>query len=131
MAKNKILGPIFTCLAQIWAPKFFLRVLFLLDVRYCHKLSLLAISRKTYHPNSIKWEKISFWSWFRPIGPKFRLSIFFFFFNLVMDTRYHGQLLSSTTSEKTSDLLLRKLSAGWMDRQTDRQTEWFHRKLPD
>ena len=36
---------------------FFLRVLPLLDVRHCHKLSLYAISSKMYDPNSIKWQK--------------------------------------------------------------------------
>ena len=74
MVENLISGPI---LAQIWAPKGFSWVLSLLDVRHCQKLSLYVISRKTYDPNSRKWWKTSFYTWFRPIVPKFRLPIFF------------------------------------------------------
>ena len=48
----------------------------------------------------------------------------FFFKNLALSvTRYHGQLSSCTISEKTNDPILRKLSDGWTDRPTDRQTE--------
>ena len=36
-------------------------VLPVLDVRHCCKLSLHAFSRKTNDPNSIKWQKNSFW----------------------------------------------------------------------
>ena len=44
----------------------------------------------------------------------------FFFINLVSSVaRYHGQLSSSTTSEKTNNPVL---SDGQMDRQMDRQT---------
>ena len=44
-----------------------------------------------------------------------------FFKNLAPSvTRYHGQLSSCTISEKTNDPLLRKLSDGRTDRQTDR-----------
>ena len=43
-------------LGQIWAQNiFFLRILPLMDVKHCSKLSWYAISRKTYDPNSIKW----------------------------------------------------------------------------
>ena len=34
-------------------------------------------------------------------------------------TRYYGQLLSCTISEKNNDPILRKLSEGWTDGQTD------------
>ena len=44
--KNMILGPIFACLAQIWAPKT-LFVAPLPDLRHCCSLSFYAISRKT------------------------------------------------------------------------------------
>ena len=56
----------------------------------------------------------------------------FFFKNLASSfTRYHGQLSTCTTSEKTNDPILRKLSDGrtdgqtdrWMDRQTDGRTD--------
>ena len=38
-------------------------------------------------------------------------------------TRYHGQLSSRIVSEKTGDPILRKLSSGQTDRQTDRQKD--------
>ena len=44
----------------------------------------------------------------------------FFFKNLASSvTRYHGQLSSCTISEKTNDPILRKLSDGRTDGQTD------------
>ena len=47
-------------------------------------------------------------------------AINFFFKNLAPSvTRYHGQLSSCTISEKTNDLILRKLSDGRTDGQTD------------
>ena len=49
-------------------PKLFSWVVTQLDVRYYHKLSLYAISRKTYNSNSTKWRKTSFRTWFR-LGP--------------------------------------------------------------
>ena len=58
-----------------------------------------------------------------PLGlVKFALQIFFFFFfgDLASSvTRYHGQLSSCTISEKTNDPILRKLSDGRTDGQTD------------
>ena len=48
-----------------------------------------------------------------------RAATFFF-----LKTRCHGQLSSCTISEKTNYLILRKLSDGRTERQTDRQ-EWF------
>ena len=50
MAKNPIL-------ALIWASKFFLWVLSLLDVKHCRKLLLYTIPRKTNEPNLRKWQK--------------------------------------------------------------------------
>ena len=57
MAKNLILSPILACLAQIWVCNIFLWVYPPVDVRHCLKLSLYAISRKIYDPNSIKLKK--------------------------------------------------------------------------
>ena len=54
IAKNLILGLI---LAQIWSPKFFSRVIPLLGVTHCCKLSLYAISKKTKEANLRKWQK--------------------------------------------------------------------------
>ena len=44
---------------------------------------------------------------------------FFFEILFLTDTRYHGQLSSCIISEKTNDPILRKLSDGRKDRQTD------------
>ena len=52
--KKLISAPILACVAQVWASKLFSSVLPPLDVRHCHGLSLYAISRKTYDPNSRK-----------------------------------------------------------------------------
>ena len=69
MAKNLILGPILACLVQIWGPDFFSWVLLILDVRHCHKLSLYAISRKTYDPNLANGEKPHFGPDLGLLGP--------------------------------------------------------------
>ena len=46
----------------------------------------------------------------------------FYFENLALSvTRYYGQLSSCTISEKTKNLILTKLSDGWMHRRTDGQ----------
>ena len=48
------------------------------------------------------------------------LAKLFVFKNLAPSaTRYHVQLSSCTISEKTNTPILRKLSDGWMDGQTD------------
>ena len=47
---------------------------------------------------------------------------FFFFKNFASSaTRYHGQLSSSIISEKTNHPILRKVSDGRTDGQTDRR----------
>ena len=77
---------------------------------------------KTYDPNSRKPH-------FRLkclLGPNLGHQFFFFFFfkNLVPSvTRYNGQISSCKISEKTNDPILRKLSYGWTDGQTDRLTD--------
>ena len=48
--KSLVSGPIFAPLVKIWAPKFFLQILTILDIRHCYKLSLYTISRKTNEP---------------------------------------------------------------------------------
>ena len=64
---------------------------------------------------------------FWPIWPKFGPPIFFFKNLASSVTRYHGQLSSSTISEKTNDAILRKPSygrtEGLKDGRTDGQTE--------
>ena len=55
---------------------FFSWCLPLLDVRNCCKISLHSISRKTYDPNSRKWQKISFWTRFRPAELTFGCQFF-------------------------------------------------------
>ena len=67
---------------------------------------------------------------FWPIWTKFWRPKFVFKNLASSVTRYHGQLSSYTISEKTNDPILRELSDGQTDRQTDRQ-EWFHIILSD
>ena len=63
---------------------------------------------------------------FRPnlgsLGPNLGRQIFFFKILAPSVARYHGQLSSCKISEKTNDSILRKLSDGRTDRQTDRRT---------
>ena len=91
-----------------------------LDVRHCCNLQLYAISRKTNNSNSRKWRKTSFWTWFRPVRPKFGLRNIFFKNRASSITRYHGQLSSCTISEKINYSILKKVS---VDTQTDRITD--------
>ena len=56
--KKPSFGPGFGPFGPNLVPKiFFLRILPLLDVRNCYKLSLYAILRKTNEPNMRKWQK--------------------------------------------------------------------------
>ena len=73
MAKKLILDPILPCLAQIWTAKIFFRVLPLLVVWHCSKLSYYD---KKYHHN-FESDFGSFW-------PKFGPNFFFFFFSWVL-----------------------------------------------
>ena len=58
MVKNLVSGTILACFDLNLVPKFScVWVLPLLDVIYCCKLSLHAISRKTNEPNLRKWQK--------------------------------------------------------------------------
>ena len=121
MAKNLISDPIFCCFAKIWGPKFFSWILPLLDVRHCRKLSSYSISQKAHDPNLIKWVKISFWAWFRLVGAEFRPPNSFQSSSV---TKYHGQLSSCKTLEKTNDSSLKKLlTEKWTDGRMDEQRE--------
>ena len=58
--------------------------------------------------------------YFGPVGRKFGAAIFFVFFLFFVFfqkfgfvSRYHGRLSSCTISEKTNDLILKKLSDEW------------------
>ena len=111
MAKNLVLGPILAPLVQICALKFFfLWILPSLYVKHCCKLLLYSISRKTKEPNLRKWKKkTNFGPDFGPFGQIWAAIFFFIFKNLASSvTRYHGQLLSCTISEKTDDSILKK-----------------------
>ena len=121
MTKKLFLGMIFT---QICFPKkFFGGELPLLDVIHCCQLSLYAISRKTNEPNLRKWQRTQIRTRFWLNRPRLGLQ-FFFLKNLPSSvTRYHDQLSSCTISEKTNDLILRKLSDGRTDGRTGRQSK--------
>ena len=65
----------------------------------------------------------NFRSNFGPLG-QISATNFFFFENLAWSvTRYLGQLSSGTISEKSNDSILRKLSNGETDGETDGQME--------
>ena len=67
--KKLISAPVLARVAQIWTPKLFLWVLLRLDVRHCLGLSSYAIWKKTYYPNSRKWQKNTFWPDLCQLGP--------------------------------------------------------------
>ena len=129
MAKNLVSGQILAPLAQIWVPKFFSRILPLLDVRHCCKLKFHSISMKTNKPNLRKWKKNSFGPDFGTFdqirdADCFFFCLFFFSKNLAPSvTRYHCQLSLCAKSEKTNGSILRKLSDGRTDGQTDWQAD--------
>ena len=87
-------------LPKFGTPKFLSWVLPLLDLRHCRKLSLHSISRKTYDSNPRKWQKTSFWTWFRPAGPKFGPQIFFCKTNSTVPSyhprQFKGKLVNQT-----------------------------------
>ena len=104
-------------------PNLFSWFLTVLDVRNFCKLSLYAISRKVYDPNSRKGWKTSFWARFRPTGPKFGCQ--FFFFKIWL--RQSLDIMFSYRHVKYQNKLMIQsweISDGRMDRR-----EWFHRTL--
>ena len=111
MAKNLVLGPILAPLVQICALKFFFCGF------YLHFMSNIVASYYCI----LYQEKLKNQTWENGkkkliLGltlahlAKFGLQFFFFIFkNLASSvTRYHGQLLSCTISEKTDDSILKK-----------------------
>ena len=84
----------------------------------------MQFQRKLLNQNWENYKKSSFGPDFGPFGPNSATNFFFFFLKNLTSwfTRYHGQLSSSTISEKTNDPILRKLSDGRMDSGTNRQT---------
>ena len=94
----------------------------ILHVRHCCKLLLYVTSRKTNEPNLENSKKTQFWARFLPIWPNFG-STNFFFKNLALSVKYHGQLSSCKILKKTIDPILRKLSDGRTDRETGGQTD--------
>ena len=105
MAKKLILGPI---LAKTWATNIFLRVLLILDVKHCYKLSLYAISRNTKDPNLKKWTKTSFWDWFRLVWPKFGPQKFFPWVSPLLNVKHCCKLSLYAISRKINDPNSRK-----------------------
>ena len=97
-----------------FGPKIVYRILPLLHVRQCCKLSLYAISRKTKRTA----KNLVLGLILAHLAQTWATN--FFFKNLTPSvTRYHGQLSSCTISEKTNDPILRKLSDGRTDREMD------------
>ena len=113
--KKNNFGPDFGSFGPKLRPQnLFSCLLLLLDVRHCSKLSLYALSRKTYDPSLRKYLKTSFWAWFK-----------FFYFKILGSsfTRYHGKLSSCTIPEKTNDSILRKFSDVPKNEETDWRTD--------
>ena len=127
MPQKLILAPILVRVAQAWAPKLFSWVLLPLNVRHCLGLSSYTISKKTYDPNSRKWQKNTFWPDLCPLASNLVDSPFFFKILALEVNRYHGQLSLCPISGKSNDPILRKVSYrrtnGWTDRWTDRQMD--------
>ena len=96
---------------------------------------------KLMNQTSENGKKSSFGPDFRLFGPNSTLAhlpqilatefFFFEFFSQALSvTRYHGQLSSCTISEKTNDPILRKLSGGRTDGQTETDQSDFMRHCP-
>ena len=128
MAKNLISGPDLNRLTQIWVPKIFFvgftstRCLTLSQVTSICKEKFQSF-KISNGPNSRKWQKESFWAWFRPAGTKFEPPIFFFSNMASSVTRYYGQISSCTISEKTNDSIFGKFSERRTDKLIDRQKD--------
>ena len=87
-------------LNQIWTQNSFLWILTSLVVRYCCKLSLHAITRKTNKPNLRKCKKKSSF-WLRFGTPKLFSWIFYLYYMLDIVASYHciqfqGKLMNQT-----------------------------------
>ena len=107
--QKRSFGPNFGPFHPILVPKNFLRVLPLLDVIHCCKLSLYEISRKTNEPNLRKWQKTSFWTWLWPLCWKFGSRNFFSWVLPLLNVRHCCKLSLHAISKKTNELNVRKL----------------------
>ena len=116
MAENLISGQIVARLEYIWAPKIFI-VGFTSTRWYILPQTIIVFDFKKqlwFKLNKMAKNIILGLTW---VFWAQTLANNFFLENLALPvTRYHGQLLSCTISEKTN-LILRKLSDGWADRQ--------------
>ena len=121
MAKNLISHLILARLAHIWAPKIFCRFYLKQMLEIVASYHCMQFQQKLMIQTQENGGKLHFEPDLGPLGlVKFALRIYFFFGNLASSvTRYHGQLSSCTISEKTNDPILRKLSDGRTDGQTD------------
>ena len=139
MAKNLISGQILAPLALIWVPKFFSRILPLLDVRHCCKLKFYSISMKTNKPNLRKWKKTSFGPDFGTFDPNSGCWFFFFFFSKIWLRQSLDIIVIYHYVQNQKKLIFQSwvnlVTDGQTDRRTDRQTDngrkWFHRVLSD
>ena len=77
MAKKQILEPVLACLAQIWAPKIFLRVLALLLVDIVPSYHLMQFRGKLINQTWENGKKPNFGPEFGPFWPKFSPQKFF------------------------------------------------------
>ena len=139
MAKNLISGQILAPLALIWVPKFFSRILPLLDVRHCCKLMFYSISMKTNKPNLRKWKKLVLGQILAHLTQIRAADFFFFFFSKIWLRQSLDIIVSYHYVQNQKKLIFQSwvnlVTDGQTDRRTDRQTDngrkWFHRVLSD
>ena len=114
MVKNLISGQIWARSAQLCPPPQLFFVDFtLLYVTHCHKLSLYPISRKRYNPNSRKWQKASFQTYWTQIRADQIL-------RKLSDEPTGGQ--TDGQANRKTDRQTDRQTDGRTDRQTDGQT---------
>ena len=115
MVKNLISGQIWARSAQLCPPPQFFFVDFtLLYVTHCHKLSLYPISRKRYNPNSRKWQKASFQTYWTQIRADQIL-------RKLSDEPTGGQ--TDGQANRKTDRQTDRQTDGQTDRRTDRRTD--------
>ena len=130
MKKRLNFGPNFDPFCSNLCHQFFLSVSLILDVIYCSKLLLYAMSRKTYDPDSVKWWKTLFWTHFRSIGPKFGL-LNFSFKHLAFKHQSLDIMVSYHHIQYQKKLMIQSWKNLLTERWTDDRQEWFHRLLSD
>ena len=125
--KKLISAPILVHVTQIWTPKLFSWVFLPLDVRHCLGLSSYAISKKTYDPNSRKWQRNTFWPNLCPLVPNSVdssfFSIFWLYKSIYIIISYHFVQYQENLMIQSWENLV---TDGQTGRQTDgqRQTDW-------